>query len=59
MLPTIVFFFALLFTYWLIIININLIREAQGMDHNLEQNWSKVIAVISCILWSWLFYLLH
>lgn len=53
MLPTIIFFLALLFTFITLILLIN--DWITQRDHDL----SLVVIIFDCILWSILFYLLH
>jgi len=57
MLPTIIFFLALLFSYLTISTFIktltNFIISKSNMTYDLT------LGIITCILWSYLFYLLH
>lgn len=68
MLPTIIFFFALLLSIFTIfgwlyfIIGINNIRNKIYKIYKDEQadlNINMIMTFIICILWSYLFYLLH
>jgi hypothetical protein len=54
MLPTIVFGLALLFTWIVIITNVNaMINKAEAT------NLVYLVLIIAIVLWSYLFYLLH
>jgi len=61
MLPTIIFFLALLISIFTLLSWINLfIKESVPLVKlHYDFKWNTITTIVSCVLWSYLFYLLH
>lgn len=50
--------FLILFTYWTIIYELNIIKR--GSSNSSSEGWNIILQIILAIMWSaWYFYFLH
>lgn len=59
MLPTIIFFFALVFTFAFVIMLAQIMSQYLVTKKSVKDYTASIYSFIASGLWTWLFYLLH